>query len=344
MEELNNKEFETNPNLKFRGIIKEFDCCFGINDIFDIYYAHNENNELYLISPSSNYSILITRLRDNHLVQTLEGFNNAKINMIRYFYNKKDNKDYLIASFKGSKIKIWDLSNNYNLKHSIKINYSENTSIFSCLLYFSEKNGDYFITSSNSEYENDYTKIYNFNDGSLINNLYSTNRRDIYYLLLLNKDNNDYLIQCSVGCILIHNLENKNLSRILSKNSDSTIHNSACLIKSNDDIHYLYVGNVNGLIDVWDLNTFQLKTSIRYGKCYFYHLLSWNNRYIFVALKTDESIIIIDTYINRVISVFKEIHKMYVISLKKIIHPIYGESLLSSDLNNKLILWTHNIA
>ena len=340
MEDLKNKEFITNPNLKYKEIIKNFDCWFGINDAFDIYYSHNQNNELYLISPSSNNSISITRLRDNQILKTLEGFNNGRVNMLRHFYNKKDNNDYLIASFKGSRIKLWDLSNNYNLKYSLTIDYSENTSIFSCLLYFSEENGDYLITSSNNDDYKDFTKLYNFNNGSFSQDLNGSNRIDIFYLLLWNKNNNDYLIQCSIGCILIYNLENKSLFQILRKNGNSTIHNSACLIKNKDGNDYLYVGNVNGLIDVYNLNNFQLKTSIRYGKSYFYHLISWNNRYILVAEKSNSLIIIIDAVTNRIISTLQK-HESFVISLKKIIHPIYGECLLSCDLNNKLFLWTH---
>ena len=342
MEDLKNKDFIKNPNLKLKEVIKEMDCCFGINDIFDVYYNRKENNELYLISADKNYTISIIRIRDKKLVKSLPCTQNKEIKMIRHFYNNKYNKDFLISSCKGSEIKIWDLSNNYNLIHSLKIDYSQNSIIFSGLLYFSENNGDYIITCSNCNENNDFTKIYNFNDGNFIENLENTNRFDIYYLLLWNRDeNNDYLIQCSLGTIFIHNLQNKKLFQILRKENKSTIHNSACLIK-NDGTDYLYVVNVNGLIDVWNLNTFQLKQSIEYFKSYFYHIISWNKRYILVAEKSNSSILVIDTMYNRVISVFKEIHKSFVNSLKKIDHPIYGESLLSCDFDNKILLWTHS--
>lgn len=340
MEDLKNKEFLTNPNLKLKEIIKEMDCCFGINDIFDIYYNRKENNELYLISADKNYSISITRIRDKQLIKSLKLTKNSDIKMIRHFYNEKNDKDYLICSFKGSNIKIVDLSNNYTLIYSLQIEYSKNSIIYSALLYFSEINGNYIITSSNCNENNDFTKIYNFNDGEFIQNLEKTNRVDIYYLLLWNKDNKDYLIQCSLGYVFIHNLENKKLFTILRKEDKSTIHNSACLIK-NEGIDYLYVVNINGLIDVWNLNTFQLKQSIQYLKSYFYHIISWNKRYILVAEKLNCSIIVIDTMYNRVISVYKDIHKSFVNSLKKIDHPIYGESLLSCDLDNKILFWTH---
>ena len=167
----------------------------------------------------------------------------------------------------------------------------------------------------------------------------NTNRVDIYYLLLWNKnDDKDYLIQCSNRCVLIHDLKTKELMKIF-QSENSTIHNSACIIRKNN-IDYLYVGNVNGIIDIWDLNNLQQKGIITYKKSYFYHLISWNNKYILVAEKFSGCIVVIDTTLNKVINVIK-VDETFVNSLKKINHPIYGESLLSYDFNNKIILWSH---
>ena len=338
MEDLKNKEFEKNPNLKFREIIKEIDCCFGINDVFDIYYDQKQNNELYLISADKNHSISITRLKDKKLVKSIPSGLDKDIKMLRHFYSQKNNTDYLISSFSKCILQIYDLSNNYNLIHTLNIKYSQNSIIYSCVLYFTETKGDFIITSSNSNENSDYTKIYNFSNWDFVENIEQTNRYDIYYMLLWNKENSDYLIQCSLGCILIYNLDNKNL-KLLSKYQNSTIHNSACVVK-NDGVDYLYVGNVNGLIDVWNLNNYQLEKSIKYFNSYFYHLINWSNRYVIVAEKAKCSIIIIDTIYKKVVSVYKDIHESFVICLKKIIHPIYGEGLLSSDLNNKILFWT----
>jgi hypothetical protein len=339
MEDLKNREFITNPNLKFKSLVREMKCCFGINDIFDIYYSHNENNELYLISADANNTISITRLRDNKLVKSL-GDNNGSIKTIRHFYNKKNKTDYFVASFKGSFIKVWDLTNNYNLKHSIQIDYSENTIIYSCFLYFPENDEDYLITSSNERESNDYTKIYSFANGSLINNMEDTNRSEIYYLLLWSKnDKDDFLIECSNQLVVIHDLKTKKLVRGLHTNN-TTIHNSACIIRK-DEIDYLYVGNINGIINIWDLNTFQLKGNVTHRKSYFYHLINWSNKFILVAEKFSGCIIVIDTTSNRVITVITNKDEIFVNSLKKIIHPDYGESLLSSDFSNKIYLWCH---
>lgn len=340
MEELKNRKFKKNPNFRFKEVFKDLSCCFGINDIFDIYYDQANNNELYLITSDKDFKISITRIRDKQLIKSLPGIENHRVNMIRHFYNKNNAHDYLVVSFKDSNIKVWDLTNNYNLIHSFHVDYSKNSSIYSALLYFTDTNKNYIITCSNCNENKDFTKIYNFEDGSFLQNLELTNRIDIYYLLIWNNNNYDYLIQCCHSNVLIHNLENKELFNNLRKASNGTIHNSACIIKSEEGIDYLYVGNVNGLIDVWNLNTFQLKQSIKHLSSYYYHFLNWNDRFLIIAEKFSCSIIIFDTKYNKIINVLKDNQDCFVISVKKIDHPIYGECLLSSNLDNKLSLWT----
>lgn len=336
MEQKNN-EFITKPNLTKKLDIIKMECCFGINDIFDIYYSKNDNNELYLIYPGDDFKIIIMRLKDKKKIKELIGHKEKSIRMIRHFYNPNVQKDYLIST-NSNIVKVWDLSNNYNLLYSLEIKYSENTLIYSCLLYFSN-NVNYLITSSNENYQQDYTKLFNFSDGKFISDLEKTNTKEIYYLLLWNKNENDYLIQCSNSQILIHNIENKKLFKILKDESNSSNHNSACLSKKGE-IDYLYVSTVRGLINIWNLNNFELKGSIKYFNHYFYHIINWSNMYLLIADKSNNSILIIDTTNDIVISVLSNIHESFVIGLKKIYHPLYGESLLSSDIEGKIILST----
>ena len=37
------------PNFRFNSIIQEMNCCFGINDIFDIYYLNISKKKFILI-------------------------------------------------------------------------------------------------------------------------------------------------------------------------------------------------------------------------------------------------------------------------------------------------------
>ena len=330
-----------NPNIRFNSIVQEMKCCFGINDIFAVYYDKNNNNELYLIFPSENYSIKITKLIDNHLIKSLEGHQN-QISFVKHFYNNIDQKDYLISSDKSCVVIVWDLSNNYNLLFSLKIDYSKNSIIYNCTAFFSENKGNYLITSSNENQEEDYTKIYDFNTKKEIGKFEQTNFVEIFCLLLWNKNDKDYLIQSSIGRILIHNLETKELFHILTSNNKS-IQNSMCLIKNPETniVDLLCTTTIHGNLDFWDLGTFTHKFSIKYKSSYFYDVINWYDKYVIVAEKFNSSIIIIDLLQRKVINVLKNKNSSFVISLKKIIHPLFGQSILSSDIDKNIILWTH---
>ena len=332
---------DNNPNIRFNSIIQKMNCCFGINDIFDIYHDKNNNNELCLIFPSDNFVIKITRLLDNHLIKSLEG-HTGKISFLKHFYNEFEQKDYLISSGKKSVVKVWDLSDNYNLLYTLNINYSTNSIIYNCTVLFTENKGNFLIISSNENQKEDYTKIYDFNTEEFIADLEATNYIEIFCLLIWKNNDKNYLIESSIGNILIHNLETKELIKILSTNKKS-IQNSMCLINDPDSkkLDLLCVTTVHGLINFWDLGNFTLKFSIKYKSSYFYDIINWNDNYIIVGEKNNSSIIIIDVLQRRVITVIKNKNISFVITLKKLNHPLYGQSLLINDLKNNIILFSH---
>ena len=338
MEIQENTNFVTNPNFRLKETIIEMKCCFGINDIFDVYNAPNDHDELYLVSPGENSSIFINRLKDKKLIKELEGIK-AQIHFLKHFYNKNDKTDYLIASYKGSTVRLWNLLN-YKLIYSLKINYSVNTRIYSCLSYFPENKDNYLITSSNEDKKEDFTKIYDFYTSNFIGNLEYTNRKDIFCLLLWNNNNNDYVIGTSNSLIFINNIETKKIYKILESDKVLSNFNSACLFQK-DGVDYLYVTTVRGCIIIWDLNKFIIKEYIYYKSSYFCNILIWSENYLLVSEKNDGCILVIDIQRNRVISVLKNIHDFYAMCLKKINHPIYGESLLSCAIDNKINLSIH---
>ncbi len=68
--------------------------------------------------------------------------------------------DYLLSIDEDKNINIWDLSNNFTLKQTLKLDYNN---IFSSILVFNTNN-DYIITSTfnNVNLAEDYTKIFSF--------------------------------------------------------------------------------------------------------------------------------------------------------------------------------------
>ena len=62
-------------------------------------------------------------------------------------------------------------------------------------------------------------------------------------------------------------------------------------------------------------------------------------RYIIFADVNNKLIKIIDTDKNKIITDIKSGHNVMIISIKKINHPLYGESLLSGSNDKAIKLW-----
>ena len=176
-----------------------------------------------------------------------------------------------------------------------------------------------------------------FDDGSLIKKIFDTNTHSTYYILYYFYENNHYLIECGCGKIYIYNILTNELFKELKKEKNESDHYSACIINNN-----LCVSSDNGYIDIWDLNNGNLIKSINCKKSNFYGIISWNEKFLIVADSANYSFCIIDIKIGKKISNIGGIHQGGVICLKKIIHPIFGESLLSNDDEGDIKLWIIN--
>ena len=57
------------------------------------------------------------------------------ITMIRYFFNLKGNKEYLVSADINKKMVIWDISNDYKILNIVNAKYTD-ANIYSCYLFF----------------------------------------------------------------------------------------------------------------------------------------------------------------------------------------------------------------
>ena len=71
-----------------------------------------------------------------------------------------------------------------------------------------------------------------------------------------------------------------------------------------------------------------------------YHIIEWNEKYIIVVDKKNNYLKIINRENDYSINDIKTEHKDELISIKKVYHPIYGESLLSAGRDKVIKLWT----
>ena len=340
-----NYKFKNEPkNLKYTLDITNTNTNEGWNDIFEIFISYKDNKE-YLISPNNNnYKLDIFFLFENKKISSLSG-HNEKIRTIRYFINKNNYNEYLISADDSKILIVWDIINNYKIKHQIDTKYEKE--IYSCLLIFPHNLNDNFIITSTVDESNDIdkssTKVYSLSNGQFIKNIKKTNNNSIYYLLSwYNKNNNKYyIIQFSNLKIIITDLQEDELYSELKKVPENAHYSGFIYKKQNKD--YLCSPSFNGCINIWDLYEKQLFKTITNNTIHnilLAHIIQWNYKYSIVADIKYKSFKIIDLENYNIISDINSHHTDKLICIKKIYHPLYGESLLSAAKDNTIKLWT----
>ena len=339
-----NYKFKKNPqNLKYKLDIIKSKTKYGLNDIFEVFISYRDNKE-YLISPNiNNFNLDIFRLLNNKIILSLKGHKN-NIRTIRYFINKNSYNydEYLISGDNNKIVIIWDITDNYNIKYNINTKYED--IIYSCLLIFPHNIDDnYIITSTfnkSDDIDKSSTKIYSLKNGKFIKYINHSKNNTIYYLLSwYNKINNKYyIIQFSYLKIIINNLIEDELYSELKQEHESDHFSGYIYKKGNKD--YLYSSSYNGYINIWDLYNKKIFKVINTNKCKLGHIIEWNNKYIIVTDYNNKSFKIIDLEESKIIYDINGQHTDGLICIKKIYHPLYGESLLSAAEDNTIKLWT----
>ena len=113
------------------------------------------------------------------------------------------------------------------------------------------------------------------------------------------------------------------------------------IVYTRNNIDYLCFSSQFGLIIIYDLLNRNIVKRIEIENAFLINIVKWNHKYLLTIDDNKKSIIVIDLYNNKIISLIKipEIfsHERY---LRKVIHPLYGESLISIGNDWKIKLYT----
>ena len=157
-----------------------------------------------------------------------------------------------------------------------------------------------------------------------------------------NKQNDkNYIIEFAYGSIIINNLISDELYAELIQESES-FHDSG-FIYQKDFEDYLCCSSTDGFINIWNLYYKFIFKRIDIYKGWLMHIIEWNNKYIIVTELNNNLIKIIDLEKNEVIRDIRTNHIDSVKSIKKILHPIFGECLLSAGRDKTIKLWNVEI-
>ena len=324
-----------NPNFKHNlEIINEL----NLYKKFEVYKTFKDKQQYIALIKGNNLDIF--SILNNKRILSLKG-NNSIINTIRYFINNNNFNEYLISSDYDRIIIIWDITNDYNVKHKIDMKLTRDYIINSCLLVFTHNKDSYIVSTAvncEEEFDESSTKIYSFNDGKYIRDIINSNNIIVYYLLSwYNKNNGDYyIVQNCNSKILINNLFEEKKYTEFNHQPESYFYKGFIYNKNNKD--YLCCCSTNGYINIWDLyNKIPVKI-FYFNNYYFTDVIQWNDKYIIVIDSSNNNcgIIIIDKEKEKMISNIKSKDDFWCI--KKIYHPNYGESLITSG-KSKIKIW-----
>ena len=329
-----------NPHLKYKCDIIQTSELYGANDIFEVFICQKDKLG-YIVYPN-DINLEVFQILNNKKILSLEG-HLEKLTMIRYFINNKNSKEYLISGDLDKLVIIWDITNNFKSLYKIKTKYGNTNYIFSCLLVFPhyDNNNNYIITSSsnsNDDYEKSSTKIFSLENGQYIRYISKSQDYSIFYLISWHNKKNDsyYIIQLAFHRIVINNLlENEFYSKF--ENIGDTY--SCGFIYPKNNIDYLYASSSRAIY-ILDLLSKQLVKKIEIRQSNIKYIIEWNRKYLIAADNNIKSIKIIDLNLNKVISNFIVKNTNSIKCVKKLVHPHYGETLLSNGDYGDIKLWT----
>ena len=249
----------------------------------------------------------------------------------------------MILFIKDKYIAVYSFS---KFNNNIKLFYYSKIYINIKRLSFINKQDNFIVTSSSDTIDDrSSTKIYSLIDGNYIKSFNITKFYDIRYLLLWTdkKNNKYYIINLANKSIIIVNLfENDEFFKLYHE--PESYHLSG-FVYNQYDKDFLCCSSSNGLINIWDLYNKKIYKIIDINDSYLMHIIQWNKKYIIAADFDNKSFKIVDLENNKAISNIcnksniKGQSTGNIVCVKKIYHPLFGESLLSGDNSKFIKLW-----
>ena len=297
------------------------------------------NNILCIIYTNKRKSLVCYNLNTKKKISEVINAHNTFITCYRYYLDKINKRDIVLSlSCNDNNIKLWNVLNWECILNLIDVNISG--SIYSAC-FMEENNKSYFITS-NCNWNNycQKLKIYDF-DGQKVNEINDSNYNvffiDTYYDKKLLKN---YIVTGNFGLVKSYDY-NKNELYYDYKSCDEKCHLSL-IVQRFEDIVKLIESSTDGNIRIWDfhsgllLNKIKISNSIYLrGICLFY-----NNNYLLVSCD-DKTIKIIELRSKLIVKSLVG-HDNKVLTIKKVMHPQYGECILSQGYEKDQIkIWTN---
>ena len=338
------------PNFKYKETISNESDCLSNSNTFDLYKT--SNNDIILITPvidpinfnNEDFFINIINLTNNKILKKLSG-HKERILSLKIFSNKKTKNDFLISVDKGHNVFVWDIQNNFEKIFEIKFDYEINSFIYNTLIIFGETN-TWIIASSISE--KNKTFVVDMNKKENVVEISESENIPVYCLLYWYNSNQEEekdrhnIIQCGKNRILISQFpSNKTYYSFNDDDIEPIKYYSGGIVYKINDKDFLAISACSGIILIFDLAEKKFEKKIEIKGVHLFSFIKWNENYLMVMDTRNKKIIIMDMINN-----YKIVSRNYLPELgigafmKKLIHPLYGESILISGKDWTIKLFT----
>jgi WD40 repeat protein len=236
-------------------------------------------------------------------------------------------------SSKNNNIKIWNIKNWECILNMYDV-YKKGWLFSAC--FISEKNNNYIITSNCNGRESDSIKVFDFK-GTKIKKIKDSKDETLFISTYYDKDfSNNYIITGNCNYVKSYDYDKNELYHIYSDNKNGNHY--SIVIKEDKQLIRLMESCLDGYLRIWDFHSTSYLSKIKVSNECLKSLCLWNNDYLFIAC-SDKTIKVINLKTGLSPICLKG-HSDEVLTIKKIIHPTYGECLISQGWGNeKIKLW-----
>ena len=310
---------------------------YTMDNAFDAFTTLSGN--VLLVYATKFKSIECFDIVKQKFIKTLLNAHTSLILIIKYYCPKFMKKEIILSSSNAPDycVKIWDIKNWTCILNFNKI-YDKGNMLAVCLQFDEFQKESYIFTS------NDFgpIKIWGFN-GKFIKNINKSENNETYFLdtyyddLLLKY----FLICGEMKCCKSYELNTHQLFRTYLDNTSCAEHTSAFINKNGNTVE-LVECEFYGYIRIWNFRSGDLIKKIEVCKRIpLVSMCLWNKNYL-LASCVDYTIKLIDFKNYAFIKSFNG-HNNEVSTIKKIMHPTYGECLISQGLANEQIkMWINS--
>ena len=306
-------------------------------DIDNTFTAFKSINDiLYLIYSTKKRSIICHDLGNKKLIKELKNCHNNYISNLRHYLDNINNQDFVMSISSGDNtLKIWNV---YNWECKLTIDHVNDKGFLYSACFLNDNNINYIITSNATKKgESEYIKVFDFN-GRKIKEINKSNRNtvfiDTYYDDIIRKT---YILTGNLDYVKSFDYNKNELYHKYCEKKNNKCHGSI-IIKTNEEIIKLIESSSDGYIRIWNFHTALLINKIKIDNVLLYGMCLWNNNFLFAG-SDDKTIKLIDLNNGLCINSLSG-HNETVLTIKKLIHPEFGEWLISQGLkDDKIKIW-----